>query len=251
VFGRIFTARRERCAFRDDLSADNIDSNDERAAGDGAMSDNWVGPGWWMASDGKWYPPRTASTIADSSDEAPTRWSRREPHGEAVDGVTTMSATESLAEPAASRSEGAEMMSPAEPVSIRRIDEPESEVAEPELALVEDLDLPEETEDHRAIDLRDSAGAERQEAEVGVSTRDVVAGTNSTEPPVTREISASEAAPKSVSMTPPGAEPEVEDHEPVSEWPTEQTDATDGAIEYDTGTREDADVDDTVEDPED
>ena len=21
------------------------------------MSDTWVAPGWWLASDGKWYPP--------------------------------------------------------------------------------------------------------------------------------------------------------------------------------------------------
>jgi hypothetical protein len=258
VFGRIFTPRRERCAFRDDLSADNIDSNDERAAGDGAMSDNWVGPGWWMASDGKWYPPRTASTIADSSDEAPTRWSRRAPDGEAVDGPTAMSATESLAQRAAIRSERAEMMAPAEPVSIKRIDDPdfeesELEVVAPALDVVEDLHLPQEIDLDTAIDLRASAEAEREE--FGITTHEFVTTLNSssTEPPVTREISASgfaslssirsmEVAPKTVSMTPLEAEPEAGDHEPVSESPTEQTDATDGAIEH---------VEDTVEDAED
>jgi uncharacterized RDD family membrane protein YckC len=28
------------------------------------MSDTSQGPGWWQASDGKWYPPETASTPA-------------------------------------------------------------------------------------------------------------------------------------------------------------------------------------------
>jgi len=24
------------------------------------VSDTWVAPGWWLASDGRWYPPATA-----------------------------------------------------------------------------------------------------------------------------------------------------------------------------------------------
>ena len=42
------------------------------------MSDTWLGPGWWMAEDGLWYPPRTAKnmTVSDETD-ASGRWSRR------------------------------------------------------------------------------------------------------------------------------------------------------------------------------
>ena len=42
------------------------------------MSDTWLGPGWWMAEDGLWYPPRTAKnmTVSDEADES-GRWSRR------------------------------------------------------------------------------------------------------------------------------------------------------------------------------
>ena len=42
------------------------------------MSDTWLGPGWWMAEDGLWYPPRPAKNMAisDEANEA-GRWSRR------------------------------------------------------------------------------------------------------------------------------------------------------------------------------
>lgn len=32
------------------------------------MSDTWVGPGWWLASDGRWYPPQTEDTHAAAVD---------------------------------------------------------------------------------------------------------------------------------------------------------------------------------------
>ena len=35
------------------------------------MSEQWVGPGWWYASDGKWYPPHDAETPAPSAGDVP------------------------------------------------------------------------------------------------------------------------------------------------------------------------------------
>jgi hypothetical protein len=29
------------------------------------MSDSWQGPGWWLASDGRWYPPHLSTTPAE------------------------------------------------------------------------------------------------------------------------------------------------------------------------------------------
>jgi hypothetical protein len=39
---------------------------------DGGMSDTWVASGWWLASDGKWYPPAPeGSPSAPSATSAP------------------------------------------------------------------------------------------------------------------------------------------------------------------------------------
>jgi hypothetical protein len=35
------------------------------------MSDTSQGPGWWQASDGKWYPPESASTPAPAAGGSP------------------------------------------------------------------------------------------------------------------------------------------------------------------------------------
>jgi hypothetical protein len=35
--------------------------------GDNSMSDTSQGPGWWLAPDGKWYPPETAAGIPAST----------------------------------------------------------------------------------------------------------------------------------------------------------------------------------------
>jgi len=32
------------------------------------VSDTWVAPGWWLASDGKWYPPADEAEHADAID---------------------------------------------------------------------------------------------------------------------------------------------------------------------------------------
>ena len=40
------------------------------------MSDNWPGPGWWKASDGKWYAP-PAPPPPDSGSSPPQRGARR------------------------------------------------------------------------------------------------------------------------------------------------------------------------------
>jgi len=47
------------------------------------MSDNPQGPGWWLASDGKWYPPEPTATGGEPAIELPdaepydTRWQYR------------------------------------------------------------------------------------------------------------------------------------------------------------------------------
>src|SRR6187401_747773 len=35
------------------------------------MSDQSQGPGWWLASDGKWYPPESAQVSAPPAPELP------------------------------------------------------------------------------------------------------------------------------------------------------------------------------------
>lgn len=45
-------------------------ADDVRASRDEFMSDQWVGPGWWMASDGRWYPPRTSKGLDDVASRA-------------------------------------------------------------------------------------------------------------------------------------------------------------------------------------
>ncbi len=209
-----------------------------------------------MASDGKWYPPRTPGTTSEPIGEMSTRWSRLTPAGEPLEGATGIGTAEWLAERAATRAERAAMIAPAEPVSINHIGEPELEVVEPELA------LPELIEFDPAIDLRDSGEPGPQEVEVGVSTHEV--GSNSNAAPVTREISTSGAAmfssirsmgdaPKTVSMTPLDTEPEPEDLEPASEPPTRPTSkAVSSALELreytnaeDTDGRDGADVEES------
>jgi hypothetical protein len=38
------------------------------------MSDKSEGPGWWMANDGKWYPPELHPSVRDNArTEAPTQ----------------------------------------------------------------------------------------------------------------------------------------------------------------------------------
>ena len=32
------------------------------------MSDRSEGPGWWIASDGKWYPPELHPSVRDTPD---------------------------------------------------------------------------------------------------------------------------------------------------------------------------------------
>lgn len=160
-----------------------------------------------MASDGKWYPPRTPGKTAEPLDEVSTRWSRATPDGEPLEGATGIGAAESLAERAAIRAERAAMIAPAEPVSIKSV-----EVAE--------LDP--------AIDLRDSAEPEPQEVDVGVSTHEVVSRANSnassSAAPATSEVPSSGFAslssvhsmgntPKTVSMIPFDTEPEPENTE--------------------------------------
>lgn len=90
------------------------------------MSDNWVGPGWWMASDGKWYPPRTPAVDLHAPDGQPTRWSRRTPDGEPIAGATALTDAESRAEDVATRRERAARMPRPEPVSIKRVEEEDS-----------------------------------------------------------------------------------------------------------------------------
>lgn len=99
------------------------------------MSDNWVGPGWWMASDGKWYPPRESVKDDPTEPTEATRWSRRTPEGNPVDGATVLSSAENHAERAATRAERAAQIPRPEPVSIRR---PED--------IAEDIDLRENEE---------------------------------------------------------------------------------------------------------
>lgn len=36
------------------------------------MSDQGGGPGWWLASDGKWYPPELATAASESASESST-----------------------------------------------------------------------------------------------------------------------------------------------------------------------------------
>jgi len=139
----------------------SIIDDDEQPAGDGAMSDNWVGPGWWMASDGNWYPPRTPMaadhsqplhhdrstsapsdasmsdvsrgvTGAESIDSRPaTRWSRRTPDGQPVEGASALSDAEQRSHRAATRAERAAAVARSEPVSIKRPEEDEAD--QPEL----------------------------------------------------------------------------------------------------------------------
>jgi hypothetical protein len=108
-----------------------------------AMSENWVGPGWWMASDGKWYPPRvTADAKEAASGAGSTRWSRRTPDGEPIPGSRPMSLSEEQAELLATRAERA--------ASVANRPAPVSREAKESLEIVE-LDEP--------IDLRSGAQA--------------------------------------------------------------------------------------------
>lgn len=34
------------------------------------MSDTWVAPGWWLASDGRWYPPAAAERETGGAEPA-------------------------------------------------------------------------------------------------------------------------------------------------------------------------------------
>ena len=38
------------------------------------MSDIWQGPGWWIASDGKWYPPHLHPSV-----QTPPPWAPEAP----------------------------------------------------------------------------------------------------------------------------------------------------------------------------
>ena len=112
------------------------------------MSDSWVGPGWWMASDGKWYPPRTQAQKNAAPSSEPTRWSRRALGGDPIEGATGLSDTER----AASRAERAALIPRPGPVSIKRLEDID------ELSKGNDVDVPSEPIDLRDnIDLRDSA----------------------------------------------------------------------------------------------
>lgn len=117
------------------------------------MSDNWVGPGWWMASDGKWYPPRTPVKDDTTLPTEPTRWSRRTPDGRPVEGATVLSSAESQAEQAATRAERAALIPRPEPVSIKRPEEVE-ETADSSVDRDVQQVVEQEVEDD--IDLRDS-----------------------------------------------------------------------------------------------
>jgi hypothetical protein len=44
------------------------------------MSDKPEGPGWWLATDGKWYPPELHPSVRDGSPAAPTQESAAEGH---------------------------------------------------------------------------------------------------------------------------------------------------------------------------
>ncbi len=105
------------------------------------MSDNWVGPGWWMASDGKWYPPRTPIKDDKTMPTEPTRWSRRTPDGRPVEGATELSSSESEAEQTATRAERATQVPRPEPVSIKRPAEIGPVEIEEEFDLREEVDL--------------------------------------------------------------------------------------------------------------
>ncbi len=121
------------------------------------MSDNWVGPGWWMASDGKWYPPRTPVKDDATLPTEPTRWSRRTPDGKPVEGATILSSAESKAEREATRAERAAQMPRPKPVSIKRQDENEEHVEQEEIDLRDDIDLREDADHHESADLSLSA----------------------------------------------------------------------------------------------
>jgi hypothetical protein len=107
------------------------------------MSENWVGPGWWMASDGKWYPPRvTADAKEAASGASSARWSRRTPEGEPIPDSTPTSLSEQQAELLATRAERAAS------AANRRVPIRPEEAKSPEII---ELDEP--------IDLRSSAEA--------------------------------------------------------------------------------------------
>ena len=114
------------------------------------MSENWVGPGWWMASDGKWYPPRVTSDAKEAATGATsTRWSRRTPGGDPIPGSKPMSLSEQQAELLATRAERAASVAKRR-VSIRREDVDEFDM--PDV-----IDLDEHAEQDQVIDLRSSA----------------------------------------------------------------------------------------------
>lgn len=130
----------------------SIDDDDERAAGDGTMSDSWVGPGWWMASDGKWYPPRGSSTDSEPVESLPgSRWNRHTPDGRPVAGASVLSDGERDAERAATRAERAATIPLPEPVSIKHSED--------------DIEVEEQS-----IDLRDSVDDRSNEGAVPVAS---------------------------------------------------------------------------------
>lgn len=147
-----------------------------RAIGDGTMSDNWVGPGWWMASDGKWYPPRTPAVDQLPDDGETTRWSRRTADGNPVAGATMLTSSEARAEEIATRRERAANIPRPEPVSIKRVEEADDEVV---------IDLAAEVQE--TIDLRDNdeEALASMTVESSASTTRLVASTPTTSSPTT------------------------------------------------------------------
>src|ERR1700694_4871078 len=43
---------------------------DTQSSGGNSMSDKPEGPGWWVASDGKWYPPELHPSVRDATTRA-------------------------------------------------------------------------------------------------------------------------------------------------------------------------------------
>lgn len=123
------------------------------------MSDNWVGPGWWMASDGKWYPPRTPAADQLDDDGQPTRWSRRTADGTPVAGATMLNNSEVRSEEIATRRERAAKIPRPEPVSIKRVEEADELVIDLDAEAAEAADAGPMAEVDEMIDLRDGEQA--------------------------------------------------------------------------------------------
>ncbi len=133
------------------------------------MSERWIGPGWWMASDGKWYPPRgeRSNDVDEIIDARPAPTDIERPVGQAwrepsTTDTVSIDPPERMRDllPAAREAVAREQSEERAPIRIGHVDTPSGADSPNGVDTPSSVDTPSGADEAQVIDLTNESSTE-------------------------------------------------------------------------------------------